>query len=509
MISGSDRGLAPATADRPPERWLRRVEMLLLAAGAGIVLFGLGARSLWLDEAASFSYARSTWSEFRQTLWRDSNASLYYLLLRGWVAFGSSEASLRGLSAIFAVLALLPGIGLARRLVGSRTALLFGLLLITNSVWLNAAQEARAYSLVLFLNLLGAWAMVRAALGDGARYWLVAAAALGLGIYAHFFTGFTILAFVIWFVLVRRRIATAGALPAALLLGALALLPALRITLGRPVAPRWLPDVDPALIESVLVHLVGAGPTRGLLFALMAAVALVGAVDRARARPSVPPAVGAVRLLPGIWLVVGIGAPLLASLVGPPIASWRYLINAVPPLLLLSAHGASLLPRRHAVAAAALFAALDLLSLRTYFLRPPPEDWRAVSQTLFARLAPGDAVAVHAAYVKVSLAYYQSRSPDRARLPIADLGFRRDGSVDPAALEALAERAPQLWLVLSHACVRNLRQRGDEVAAMVSRAYRLVESIRFHGIWLLRYQSRTGTDPPQEAEIAPPRVCAW
>jgi uncharacterized membrane protein len=88
-------------------------------------------------------------------LWRrEANMSLYYLLLRGWLHFGSSPFFIRSLSVIFS-LATLPAIfWLAGRLFDRRVALVAVALMSFNAYHIRYAQEARSYSLFVLLATL-------------------------------------------------------------------------------------------------------------------------------------------------------------------------------------------------------------------------------------------------------------------------------------------------------------------------------------------------------------------
>src|SRR5271154_4321035 len=55
-------------------------------------LHALTAKSFWLDEGISVEIARLPWAQFLFVLrHREANMALYYLLLRVWLAMGSSE----------------------------------------------------------------------------------------------------------------------------------------------------------------------------------------------------------------------------------------------------------------------------------------------------------------------------------------------------------------------------------------------------------------------------------
>jgi hypothetical protein len=66
---------------------------VLIASATVLRIFELGKRSLWLDEAASSMLARTDWHTFVTALLRyPANMALYYLLLRGWIHLGHTEA---------------------------------------------------------------------------------------------------------------------------------------------------------------------------------------------------------------------------------------------------------------------------------------------------------------------------------------------------------------------------------------------------------------------------------
>src|SRR5487761_520769 len=89
----------------------------ILTLGAGMRLAALGRASLIYDECASVLIARLDWRRFFGLLYhREANMALYYLLLRGWLWLGRSEAAARSLSVIFGVAGLAAAYALGRKL---------------------------------------------------------------------------------------------------------------------------------------------------------------------------------------------------------------------------------------------------------------------------------------------------------------------------------------------------------------------------------------------------------
>ena len=76
--------------------------LALLAGAAAVLRFAFLVRKpFWFDECFSVEVARLSWHDFGRLLWRrEANMSLYYLLLWGWLHFGSSPFFIRSLSVI-------------------------------------------------------------------------------------------------------------------------------------------------------------------------------------------------------------------------------------------------------------------------------------------------------------------------------------------------------------------------------------------------------------------------
>src|ERR1700692_4655526 len=71
---------------------------VITVLAATLRLHALTAKSFWLDEGISIEFARLPWPQFLHVMWSgEANMALYYLLLRFWLAIGSSEGFIRGL----------------------------------------------------------------------------------------------------------------------------------------------------------------------------------------------------------------------------------------------------------------------------------------------------------------------------------------------------------------------------------------------------------------------------
>ncbi len=127
----------------------------------GVVLRFTADAHLWLDEALSVNIARLPLARLPDALRHDGAPPLYYVLLHGWMAvFGTGTIAVRALSGVFGVAAL-PFIWIAgRRLGGKRLAVAALALMAVSPFAVRYGTEARMYSLMTLLALLGWLALV-------------------------------------------------------------------------------------------------------------------------------------------------------------------------------------------------------------------------------------------------------------------------------------------------------------------------------------------------------------
>jgi mannosyltransferase len=161
---------------------------LLVMAGAALRFAHLTSKPFWFDECFSVELARLGWGSFVRVIWwREANMSLYYLLLRAWLHVAQSEFFIRSLSVVFAV-ATVPAIyGLARLLFDQRVALFSAALFTFNAYNVRYSQEARSYTLFVFLATLCAGFFVSWSRNPRRRNCMAHAAVSILAVYSHFY----------------------------------------------------------------------------------------------------------------------------------------------------------------------------------------------------------------------------------------------------------------------------------------------------------------------------------
>jgi mannosyltransferase len=275
----------------------------------------------------------------------DAVHGLYYLLLHGWMAVGTSPAVLRvpsviGMSAAAALIVIL-----ARRLTGSGWAGLFaGLIMATTTSVSFYAQTARSYALVSACVLGQTLALVSVlhaekADAEGSRIsrgWLVYGALVTLGGYLNEMALLVLAAHAVTIVLTRagRRAARHWAVTSAL---SIALLTPLLILSGpQHAAVSWIVRPDLYQVRLLYHDYFGATVTSALLVGACAVVAVL------------PPgrwwrrSMGGVGLLSVAvpLLLVPAGILLLESVAAQPLYQDRYVQYGEAGAALLAGAGA-------------------------------------------------------------------------------------------------------------------------------------------------------------------------
>jgi len=127
----------------------------LLALALALRVWRLDAQSLWNDEGTSVALAQRDIATILRNAADDIHPPLYYILLHFWVRLvGSSEAAVRGLSALCGVGVVGATYLLARRVLSDQGALLASLFAACSPFQVYYSQEARMYMPATLLGLL-------------------------------------------------------------------------------------------------------------------------------------------------------------------------------------------------------------------------------------------------------------------------------------------------------------------------------------------------------------------
>ncbi len=420
------------------------------------VLF-LDAKSFWLDEVYSVAHARLDLSGLWRAVTENANMSLYYLILHYWLRFGDSETVVRSLSALAAVASIASFFVLCRRLFGRSHAIVASVLLSVNAFFIHYAQEARSYSLVLLLVTASSALFLQALAKPAIVNWLAYVVVSSLAVYAHFFAGFVILAHSV-FTLLSRRAAIRRVMLSDMAIAA-AIGPLVFYIAKDESGPTWIKKPSVFGLVGAFESLAGNGGKALLVvYFLSCSFGLYSLFRLRRGDWSADARVGG--LLALSWLLIPILGSFVYSYLREPVFEVRYLIVALPPLVMIAALGVVGLngwPMR-----ALVFVALLALSGRGvvgYYRRPPHEDWRGAAGYVLNSAEAGDDVLFQKPLGRLPFDYYVRRSGVTTRTPrplFPSVGW---GQFDPLGSEAFgntqewlnlhAPTARRIWLVLS------------------------------------------------------------
>jgi len=380
--------------------------------GTALRMHSLSARSIWIDEGASISFATLPWRHFLHKLWDyQGNMALYYLLLRAWIQLGDSEFAVRSLSVLFGVLTIPAIYLLGVRLFDRETGLTAAALLSVHGFHVHWSQEARGYSLFLLLLVVATYFLVRAMeSGPNRGYWIAFTVTAALTFYAHIFAVFVLAAYALSIAFPKPyHVATRTTVIVAILFEHLVAPMVLFVLVhhsGSQIA--WLPHPSVAGVWEFLLLVTGQGGIWLLVIYLflcgMAFLRPVEMIHRDQEK-------WAVRLLI-LWLFL----PPVVTLAATPIKPLfypRYMVMCVPALVLLAARGLTNLYNGSRAGASVLALALMLSGWGTYRyfanLAEESTDWRSAVKYILQNQQPGDGVVVYRAHA-LCYGYYVHRS---------------------------------------------------------------------------------------------------
>lgn len=493
--------------------WTRASSLILCAlmAGAAVLRFSFLVRKrFWFDECFSVEVARLGWSDFAMLLWRrEANMSLYYLLLRGWLHFGSSPFFIRSLSVIFS-LATLPAIfWLAGKLYDRRVALLAVALMSVNAYHIRYAEEARSYSLFVLLATLSSGFFVATAHKPSRRNRLLYVLFSVLAVYAHLYA---LLLLAAQWLSVQKwgrnqiDLRARAQLQAWIWIG-IATLPLIIFVAKTGAGPiRWIHRPEPHDLLEFAEHLAG---NDGLLLLLLFVTACAYAVLPRKPTGELSEAeldwlAWRLRFL-SLWLIFPVILVLLLSL-ARPLFLGRYFIFCLPAFAILAAAGIAKVHNRWILALSLVaILALSLQGTFSYYHHDfdlERDDSQAATYYVLDHAQAGDAIMFHIAEARVPYEFFKSirnatseASAERPTIVYPRHGERldyRDFSGKPASdlVDSTSKRYSRLWLVLMS---NGLPGNPDATTLMLDQtlgnSYALVDRQRFTQVEVRLYTS--------------------
>ena len=339
---------------------------------------------------------------------------LYYLLLRGWLHFGSSPFFIRSLSVIIS-LATLPAIfWLAHKLFDWKVGLIAVALMSCNAYHIRYAQEARSYSLFVLLATLSSGLFVAKfrdpSRGDRGGYVFASV----LAVYFHLYAVLLVVAH--WlsarggngtrererFHALRRAWLWIG-------IGSLPLLTFAAKTGAGPI--RWIQRPGIGDLIDFAERISG---NDGVILLVLYVAACAAAFMPSRKMPwglraDVQWSAWGLRFL-SIWLIFPAAVTLALSL-ARPLFLGRYFVFCLPALVILAAAG---LARLRTWLFCLTLAAMLLLSLQGTFsyydhdFDLERDRSEAAANYILDHAQPGDAILFHIAEARVPYEFFKS-----------------------------------------------------------------------------------------------------
>jgi hypothetical protein len=147
------------------------------------------------------------------------------------------------------------------------------------------------------------------------------------------------------------------------------------------------------------------------------------------------------------WLVIPVGVVFAASYLRPLLVP-RYLIIALPPLVLLAAVGLASIRRRRPFAVALIaFLLTALPGLAFTYRKPYEEDWKGAVAHVLSRAREGDGILFHSSAGWQAFDWYRGRLGAGDAPPV--MLFPGSERSMTQVLDSLPDGVSRVWLVLS------------------------------------------------------------
>jgi mannosyltransferase len=465
------------------------------AVALAVMLWGLGARPYWGDEADTVSaVSRSVPQLFRLLGHIDAVHGLYYLLL--WPVArvaGTGEFATRLPSAVAMAAAAAGVTAIGRRLASRQAGLCAGLMFAVLPTVTVQGHDARPYAMVTAAAVLASYLLLRAVHDPRPRWFAGYGVSLVLLGYAQLFGLLLIPAHAVTLIGLCRRAARKGdGQPAGVLLrrwvvtvaaAAVAVAPVTVMGWMQRAQIAWIPAPGWSDANDLVATLIAGSVWAAIVIALLA---LVGGICGGAAAPAALRRLVSPRTRPGAapdrgltwlavpWLVLPPLVLIAASLLKPVYFS-RYLTYCLPAVALLA--GAGLASMRLPKRAGVLALVVALVAPAQLTMRAPGGGMQMVAQFLSAHRRPGDAIVYPEAsippwYLAYPQGFAQLRDLSMAETPAA-AGRLFGETVPQSVLKEREESVHRIWIVP----VTN----GQNPAAYLAPGFRLAHEWKLRG----------------------------
>ena len=484
--------------------------ILIIFAGTFLRFYKIGDESFWLDESATaltlkkYSLGEIFYNTAKlgQILpeYYGSNVDLppYYILLKLWSdIFGISESSLRSFSAIFGVLSIIMVYLLSKELFGKKTGIIASLLFSVNAIMIEYSQEARLYSMLIFIALLAAYFLARLLKTNENKHLAGFIASNIFGIYAQYtFLFFVIFEISFVFILFAKgRLKSKKAKISKIHIAVLSLMIfyiplAARILNPKLVATHYLGKFSIGSLAKAFLQLnTWIYPSDQFLAKLdnfnfasffisewilaisaasLAALLLIFAAKNFRKMQNIDES----KLFLLFWILIPltIGFAVLYKSIFT-FGSSKYFVFIIPAYLILAANGICAFKAKKPFLFALLLIILTVPALLSYYINLNKPQYKEASDFLEINSINKEIIIVNLPSVAVPLDYY------------SDKLHNIHGVTSAQEADYLTLGSKSLWLVLS----TKYSDPKREIRDFFDENFRLEGSKKFHGVELLHY----------------------
>lgn len=447
--------------------------LLIFLAGLALRIYDLGTESVWYDEAVSIIVSKL--GIIDQIKWNiaanESNPPFNYLLLHFWIPyFGDSEFASRLPSAIFGSLSIVAIYAVGKLLFNKKAGLVAALILATSVFHIKYSQEARGYTLMVFLSLVSFYSLVKLTSGKGRAYSIAYIVSSVLLMYTHYYGSLIIIVQNVFCFTLLLKNKKAGELgfwrwvKLQLILGLLFLPGFLlwaKVTLSIQKG-FWVPEPGPDWILGFFGIYAGSLYLLVLftVFSFLSVVSLGKLKDSGKlkelfrhlySRPdNLGITSGNVIYLLLLWLLIPVLLPFVISLISAPVLIFRYTICASLAFYLLASKGIGNTGNKWIILSiSAVIAVLSLVNVERYYAGVDKAQWREVMSDIEANAGNGDVIVVFPGHENAPASYYLKRK-DLKIIPMYDKF---------PSLQGLSNRS--IWIVFhSHPTNRRLFKEG-------------------------------------------------
>jgi hypothetical protein len=177
------------------QKALQRFSMLgVVALAFALRLYRLDYQSIWWDEGRNIAASLLPLWAITSAPGMDIHPPLYFYLLHFWLSLvGQTELAARFLSLVFSLLTVALLFQMGRRLFHPSLGLIGSFLVALSPLMIHEAQEARMYTLTLFLSTLSFYLLWRAWQEGKSYLWAGYTLSATLALYAHYAFAFVLI----------------------------------------------------------------------------------------------------------------------------------------------------------------------------------------------------------------------------------------------------------------------------------------------------------------------------